>query len=222
MPNPILDFDGWPVPPLVAPRNAPPDDLDAYLALWRSQARAFVQGQEGPNHAEWDVNTRLPRMRNLRGLSAFFGVGDILGPDTTLTFPSTGVAQVSATWAQRAINASYASLDRPTRVAVDGIAGPQTLNALKDLRLRFLAMIPPPIPTSPRVVSMPTIVDRGHVTLPGDLYQEMTTLIQVADPTRQQADATPPPSPPAASSSGGGGLVFAAMLGVGFALLGRR
>ncbi len=92
-----------------------------------------------------------------------------------------GLKLVPTTWAQRAANGWYSILSIGTRIAVDGVAGSQTLNALKDIRLRVLASMHP-IPDDPSVTAMPQIVDRDHVAISSSLYDAIRSTARVADP----------------------------------------
>ncbi len=211
----------------IVPRNAPPDDLRSYLDLYSREAVAMRE-VTGPSHAEWDVNLPIPKMRELRGLERSFSmgvfgaIGEALGSDPALRFPTPGVAVVSALWAQRALNAAYAERGLATRVATDGISGSQTLNALRALHALWIAEQPRPLSTSPRVVAAPAIVDRRHVSMAGDLYGALTTLSQVADPT-PSSPASDPALDPAPSAGASSGVVLAVALGLGAAMwFGRR
>lgn len=237
------DMYGFPI----VPRNAPPDNLRSYLELYSREAYGMV-GHPALTHAEWDVNLPIPRMRALRGLGTvyagpvitemqvegafgFRGLGSLgapVGTDPTLSFPTPGVAKVSTLWAQRGANAWYAARGRATRVVTDGISGPQTLNALKALRLLWLAEMPAPISTSPRVITMPAIVDREHMALAGDFAAAMRELELVPDVVSSAAHPAPEPvvtPDPYTTPSGGasGGVVLAVALGLGAAMwFGRR
>lgn len=209
MPNPINPFVGWPVPPLVAPRNAPPDDLSSYLALWNSQAAAYVESQAGPDHGEWDVNTRIPRMRNLRGLAAFFGVGDRLDfdgasydyPNPATPYRLGDIRIVPTFWAQRGLNAAGIS------TVTDGVSGPNTLAGLRAFKTRFRLE-----------GAAPAIYDRTHISMSKEMEQALASLTQVADVSASTpATPAPAPLPTPAPSSGSSAAPLLIAIGLGVA-----
>lgn len=221
----------------IVPQNAPPDDLASYLELY-SRAAVGMQPRVGPSHAEWDVNLPIPRMRALEGLRelrGFGAVGEPLGVDGA-SYDTPRVAPpyrlgdiriVPAFWAQRAINAAYGALGQATRVVTDGVAGPQTLSAMKALRLRYIADLARAGVTG--AVAMPTIVDRGHLSMDREMEVAMSRYNQVADVAARPATTAPAPTPEpdvvVAPESGGasGGIVLAVALGIGAAMwFGRR
>jgi hypothetical protein len=235
----------------IVPRNAPPDDLRSYLDLYSREA-VGMQMTDAPSHAEWDVNLPIPRMRQrwgtersqlaapvitplmlngvglrelreFSGGARFAGVGEPLGTDPSLSFPSTGVAKVSALWAQRGVNAWFAAHGRSTRIATDNVVGTETLNALRAVRLAWLATLPTPLPTSPRVVSMPAASGRNAVTMAGDLASALSRLMQVADPAASSAPPEELPPDPSVHQRASSSVVVAVALGIGAAMwFGRR
>lgn len=110
------------------------------------------------------------------------GVGELMDPDPRTRDMPGGLKLVPTVWAQRAANAWYAGMRLGNRIVVDGVAGGQTLNALKDIRLRILATVPAPLPTDPAIVAMPQIADTGHVAISTRLFDMLRANVRVADP----------------------------------------
>lgn len=176
----------------VVPQNVPPDDLGDYLQLYASEAGAFLASQrpETVNRVESFVNTRMPVMRTLQGLSAFGIVGQPLGVDPNRISDSSGNQIVSAVWIQRALNAAG------IRTNVDGIVGSQTMTNLLTA-WRNLTASAPPQPS--KQVTGTSLTSPGTVKIPRALQDVLAAFAQVADPPPLQVSA-PAPSPPAPST----------------------
>ena len=106
------------------------------------------------------------------------GIGEPMTPDPRTRDMPDQLKLVPTVWAQRATNGWYAALRASSRVAVDGVAGTRTLNALKDIQTRILA----DIPASSPVPQVPQIADSGHIAISQVLFNELTSAIRVADP----------------------------------------
>lgn len=209
----------------IVPRNAPPDDLAKYLKLYDQEAQGLYAatrpGYGVAPHPEWDVNPPLPVLRELRGLEAaawrarpggLRDIGQPLGDDPERITDSQHNVIVSATWAQRAMNASG------RRIAVDGSMGTHTLAALMDYwsSIGGERVGPSPIIT----VRGGTLTQPGRVKISSTMYSTLPMLVQVADPTPPPPPPThtsPPPAdpgpPPSGGSSGGVFLLLAALGG---------
>lgn len=104
------------------------------------------------------------------------GVGELMADDPRTRDMSGGLKLVPTVWAQRAANAFYASARVADRLAVDGVAGPATLAALRDIGARIIR--------SGAASSLPaaTIVDTSHVSIPTTVYSALRIVTRVADP----------------------------------------
>lgn len=182
--------------PLV-PRNAPPDDLAKYLALYDAQAEGLLASYGASVHPEWDINVPAPVMRSGGGLSGvqastralesmlitnmrFAGLRDVgqpLGPDPTYITDSNGNVIVSAVWAQRGMNAVGLPLQ------VDGVAGRGTAAALATYWARIGASsgIAPSV-----TVRGTSLAHPGRVKMSPGMVTRLSQHAQVVDP--------PPPS----------------------------
>jgi lysozyme family protein len=103
-------------------------------------------------------------------------VGELMADDPRTRDMPGALKLVPTVWAQRAANAFYASIRVGTRLAVDGVAGGQTLGALRDIGARIIR--------SGAASSLPAaaIVDTGHVSIPTTVYNALRIVTRVADP----------------------------------------
>jgi len=182
----------------IVPRNAPPDDLAKYLALYDAQAEALLASYSVAVHPEWDLNVPVPVMRSGGGLSGtqastralqnmlitnmrlsgLRDVGQPLGADPTYITDSSGNLIVSAVWAQRAMNGVLLPLQ------VDGVAGAGTAAALTEYWRRIGGAS---TGIAPSVTLRGTsLLHPGRVKMSPGMASRLSQHTQVADP--------PPPS----------------------------
>lgn len=116
----------------------------------------------------------------LRGLRGACGdmpsVGEVMSDDPRTRDMSGGLKIVPTVWAQRAANALYASARIGTRLTVDGVAGSQTIGALRDIGERVIRS------GAASSLTAPTIIDSAHVSIPGPVYSALRIVTRVADP----------------------------------------
>lgn len=265
---PLAGLGDYPSYPTVDVPAVPTPRLSHYLDFWESE-RGAAQSLETPAwkstpyHAEWDINVPVPlptffapggrnflsfaglevQSRELRAWSAGSGlatVGQPIGQDpTALVNRQAGIMYVSATWAQRAANASRALIAGMLPIAVDGVVGSQTINALRLAQLFRYAQQTGTVmqsdtgQTSIGGVPLPTRSGSG-VALAVDFGNYLASLTQVADPPAAPRPTTPaptaptappptpPPSPAPESSGSSGGLYLLAALGIGVFAFSRR